>query len=106
MKLFILFRYGRKLWFLLPPGSDLYSNIPPLLWSLRMDSSSSISNQEKYYPYSLPGDETEVTSIPSQLCQYTQVSGDILFVPSLYTHQVLNLAESIGFATEIHYEGM
>lgn len=97
--------YGRKLWFLLPPGSDLYSNIPPLLWSSRMDSLSS-NEQEKYYPYPLFSNADEINSIPSQLCQYTQNSGDTLFVPSLYTHQILNLAESIGFATEIHYEGM
>ena len=83
----IFYRYGRKLWFLLPPASDIYSNIPPLLWSSKMDTTSS-SDQEKYYPYPLPGEKNEMNVISSQLCQYTQVSGDILFVPSLYTHQV------------------
>lgn len=36
-------------------------------------------------------------------CHVEQHAGDVLFVPSLWTHQVVNLAESVGFATEVHY---
>ncbi len=32
-----------------------------------------------------------------------QRSGDMLFVPPMWSHAVLNLAESIGFATEIEW---
>jgi oxalate decarboxylase/phosphoglucose isomerase-like protein (cupin superfamily) len=30
-------------------------------------------------------------------------SGDVIFVPELWGHAVLNLAESIGFATEFEF---
>jgi hypothetical protein len=34
-------------------------------------------------------------------CSFTQLPGEVLFLPRHWTHQVLNLAESVGFAVEI-----
>lgn len=87
--------YGRKLWNILPPGRDLYSNVPPLVWSAALESralneSATVEN-ENYYPYE-----------GKYPCHIEQLAGDVMFIPSLWSHQILNLEETIGFATELH----
>lgn len=65
--------------------------------------------REKYFPFPLSDevDESELQNLttPPELCSFLQYPGDIFFVPSLYTHQILNLDETVGFATEIHFQG-
>ncbi len=34
-------------------------------------------------------------------CEFTQSPGELLLVPKYFSHEVLNLAESVGFALEI-----
>ena len=34
-------------------------------------------------------------------CRMVQQAGEVLFVPRHWTHEVLNLGESVGFAVEI-----
>lgn len=62
-----------------------------------------LEERKKFYPYYrhssyLAGERDEV--LP---CHVEQQAGEVLFVPSMWTHQILNLAETVGFATEIHY---
>jgi hypothetical protein len=42
-----------------------------------------------------------VAGAATQPCTLVQNANEVLFVPRHWTHQVLNLAESIGFAVEI-----
>ncbi len=90
--------FGRKLWLLTPPGRDLYSNLHPLEWSEIISSSSTSDNfRRNAWPYY---DEVNYRSnIP---CSLEQNAGDVLYIPSQWSHQVLNLAESVGIATEVH----
>jgi hypothetical protein len=58
-----------------------------------------LEERRKLYPYySTSKGEDEML-----LCHVEQRAGEVLFVPSMWTHQILNLAESVGFAAEIHY---
>ncbi|XP_065843159.1 jmjC domain-containing protein 8-like isoform X2 [Oscarella lobularis] len=69
--------YGRKRWFLYPPGLSHYSKIHPQHW---------LANT---YPNAKEG-----------LIECTQHPGDLLFVPSRWSHSVLNVDEVTGIAVE------
>jgi len=78
---------GRKRWTLLPPSRDLYSNVHPLAWIHLGGVDSAL------YPYR--------TAIGGRPCDFVQEAGEVLFVPRHWTHQVLNLYETVGFAIEV-----
>ncbi|XP_062506868.1 uncharacterized protein LOC134183374 isoform X2 [Corticium candelabrum] len=69
--------YGRKYWFLYPPGQAIYSKVHPFEW---------LQNYKQKAQYSL--------------LHCVQHPGDLLFVPAGWTHSVLNLDEVVGMAVE------
>ena len=69
--------YGRKQWYLLPPPHAVYSIDHPLAW----------------VKDSLP-------SLSAHVLECVQEQGDVIYVPELWGHGVVNLEESIGFASE------
>lgn len=71
--------YGQKRWFLYPPDRASYSKQPVLDWW-----------RENYR-----GD-------PSAL-ECMQHSGDLVFIPDMWGHAVINVRESIGLAAEFIY---
>jgi len=71
--------FGRKLWFLLPPARQVWSNEPIYQHLLRTGG------------------------LPDSI-KCIQEAGDLMFVPDQWTHGVINLAESIGVAHELTYE--
>lgn len=74
--------YGQKRWFLIPPGKhSLYSTQPIAEWVL-----------------ALPEDRGESEGLGIIEC--TQEAGDVIFVPSDWSHGVLNTKTSIGVALE------
>eukprot|EP00118_Oscarella_pearsei_P018224 m.185902 g.185902 ORF g.185902 m.185902 type:complete len:83 (+) comp39338_c0_seq2:1294-1542(+) len=68
---------GLSRWFLYPPGLSRYSKVHPLHWY------SNVYEKEK-----------------QSLVECTQLPGDLLFVPSRWTHSVLNIDEVVGIAVE------
>lgn len=75
--------FGRKQWALLPPAMDFFSSVPPL------EAMKNIHLADNIYPYD------------SGACYIVQNAGEMLFVPRHWSHQVVNLQETIGFAVEI-----
>lgn len=73
--------FGEKHWFLLPPDEAFYSTLPA----------------SEFVPGVLRGNE-------SSTWQCTQFSGDILYVPSLWSHATLNIKQTIGVAHEFSFE--
>lgn len=69
--------HGRKRWTLLPPRHALYSKKHILKWTV------------EDYP-----------KVKDVALQCIQEPGDIVFVPEAWSHGVLNLAESVGWAFE------
>eukprot|EP00117_Sycon_ciliatum_P046579 scpid45806/ scgid33341/ JmjC domain-containing protein 8; Jumonji domain-containing protein 8 len=69
--------YGAKRWFIFPPQKSLYSKQPVLDWYKTYTHGSTL--------------------------ECTQHAGDVLFVPALWAHAVINLKESVGFASEFIY---
>ena len=78
--------FGRKLWFLRPPASALYSKQPIAAWLAR-------------HGWSRPGD-----ALPG-VAQCVQEAGDVLLVPKGWAHATLNLRPSIGVAYELDVPG-
>jgi len=72
--------YGEKKWFLFPPGSGFYSTLPALEF-VRNDSASQGASW-----------------------QCTQRSGDVVYVPTLWSHATLNVRQSVGVAHEFSIE--
>mmetsp|Transcript_29383 Transcript_29383/g.41348 ORF Transcript_29383/g.41348 Transcript_29383/m.41348 type:complete len:543 (+) Transcript_29383:140-1768(+) len=70
--------WGTKRWFLIPPSESFYSKEPVWEWVARQD-------------------EKEIDRYGFQCIQE---ASDILYVPSFWTHAVLNLKSSIGAAVE------
>lgn len=70
--------YGKKRWFLYPPTEAFYSRQHVWLWW-----------QQK--------------SKPTDAIECIQYPGDLMFVPDMWGHAVLNLRESIGLAAEFVY---
>eukprot|EP00049_Salpingoeca_infusionum_P007183 m.116726 g.116726 ORF g.116726 m.116726 type:complete len:148 (-) comp13616_c0_seq16:293-736(-) len=75
--------YGQKLWTLLPPTEALYSTKHPAEFL----------------------DEDLAHLNPGTALKCTQSSGDVMYVPAMWSHSVLNQAESIGFASEFVFGG-
>ncbi|KAJ1438293.1 hypothetical protein B484DRAFT_215197 [Ochromonadaceae sp. CCMP2298] len=92
---FNLLQFGRKEWTLLPPGRDIYSSVHPLEW-IRDGGAAA-----EYFPYKDSTTEAGAAGADDIPCSFTQHPGEVLFLPRHWTHQVLNLAESVGFAVEI-----
>jgi hypothetical protein len=111
-----MLQFGAKEWTLLPPGRDIYSKVHPLEW-IRDGGANA-----EYFPYkkTKQGAEAEAGAAGAKAgagagadagaeagadddipCSFTQLPGEVLFLPRHWTHQVLNLAESVGFAVEI-----
>ncbi len=74
--------YGEKRWFLYPPGHAraAYSSRHPRVWL--EEALGEIPEEER--PFAC-----------------TQRPGEVVYVPGLWSHSVLNTRESIGFAVEI-----
>lgn len=72
--------HGRKKWFIAPPRHGLYSREPIRNWV----ASS--------YPSMLKSG--------ASIYECIQEPGDVLYVPELWAHGVVNLAESVGVAME------
>ncbi|XP_065839382.1 uncharacterized protein [Oscarella lobularis] len=69
--------YGKKRWFLYPPPSAFYSKRPVWEWYR--------------------------TEYQSDAMECVQEAGDVLYVPDMWGHGVINLQESVGFASEFIY---
>ena len=78
--------FGRKLWFLRPPASALYSKQPIATWLA-------------HHGWSRPGD------VLPGVAQCVQEAGDALLVPKGWAHATLNLQPSIGVAYEMDAPG-
>merc|ERR1711968_403496 len=106
--------YGRKVWHLLPPSRDLYSSLHPLTFA---EQGGVLS---EWYPYrkdpvrisqtGQAGSELEFEGEDTKAkaetyltgpCEIEQNAGEVLFIPSRWSHTTLNLAESVGFAVEL-----
>ena len=74
--------YGRKRWHLIPPRDAVYSALPARQW------------HRSGGPARLRGEGRAVY-------ECVQRPGDVLFVPDNWGHAVLNLAPSVGFASEV-----
>ncbi|KAK3255452.1 hypothetical protein CYMTET_35364 [Cymbomonas tetramitiformis] len=80
--------YGQKLWTLLPPSQGLVSNVP----SIRMHQQAS------------PGAGHGAAATRSQRVgplRCSQRAGDLIYVPDLWAHSVLNIRASVGMAYEL-----
>lgn len=82
--------YGKKEWTLLSPGRDIYSRISPLQWESDYYNGMLFEMNNSYLSFTL-----------SSGCRVIQNAGELFYVPKHWTHQVINLAESVGFAIEI-----
>ena len=49
----------------------------------------------------LEGKDVNLEGILKRSCRFEQQAGEIVFIPRHWSHQVINLAETIGFAIEI-----
>ncbi|EGD77594.1 hypothetical protein PTSG_08691 [Salpingoeca rosetta] len=76
--------YGRKRWFLLPPPLAIYS---------------------KQHPHDFIDEQLPALRARGAVLECIQESGDVVFVPEMWAHAVLNEAESIGFASEFAWGG-
>eukprot|EP00055_Hartaetosiga_balthica_P015073 m.86761 g.86761 ORF g.86761 m.86761 type:complete len:768 (-) comp8771_c0_seq2:285-2588(-) len=76
--------FGRKRWYLVPPAHAFYS----------------IEHPRDFVEEVLPGLKTA-----KAVLECVQESGDVLFVPEMWSHAILNEAESIGFASEFAWGG-
>jgi len=75
--------YGQKRWFLYPPDKAFYSKEHVWDWWKK-------SNQDGRWEGSQP-------------LECVQYPGDMIFVPDMWGHGVINLKESIGLASEFIY---
>lgn len=75
--------YGQRRWFLFPPSTAIYSNVPTKQW-LAED-----------YPNLTP---------EQRPLECMQRGGDVIFVPSMFGHGTYTVQESVGVAVEL--EGM
>eukprot|EP01038_Epipyxis_sp_PR26KG_P013711 gene13711-18391_t len=86
---------GKKLWFITPPGRDLYSSLHPLEWiasggaGFQNQSATSKAEAKKNSIYN------------DKICHIEQNEGEILYIPRHWSHQTLNVEDSMGFALEI-----
>lgn len=86
---------GRKRWFLWPPSSAVYSRKHAHAWfredypNLQVPCLHSVSHPTHAQ---MQGQDKPLACV--------QEAGDVVFVPDLWGHAVLNLDEAIGFALE------
>ena len=71
--------FGKKRWFMLPPHHGLYSTEPP---------------------YSFYHNKLDDYESSHKVMQCVQNAGDVIYVPNMWSHMILNLKESIGLAVE------
>ena len=76
--------YGEKRWFLFPPNTAFYSKQHVWDWW-----------QNEYIKAS--------SAIHSRALECVQHPGDLVFVPEMWGHGVINLRESVGLASEFVY---
>ena len=88
-----------------PPPTPLPPSPPyPLSFSFSLPD---VPNRAEVYPFfdsSFPPpalQQKEQTSARRSLCRLYQEADEVLFVPRHWSHQVLNLENTIGFAVEI-----
>ena len=86
--------YGRKRWALLPPPAAQYSIRHPTLTFAELDEATA-----KGDPKGMPSFSTSYGGRLAMM-QCVQEAGDILMVPDGWGHSTLNVAESVGWATE------
>lgn len=72
--------YGRKRWWLSPPRDAAYSREPVGAWAAAGPARAQAAGRV--------------------LLQCEQRAGDVLFLPDFWGHAVLNLAPSVGLASE------
>lgn len=70
--------YGRKHWYVVPPAFSFSSKLHPTVWL-----------------------ENEPTPAYPVL-QCTQEEGDLIYVPDMWGHAIVNAEDSIGYAIEFH----
>jgi hypothetical protein len=86
--------YGRKRWYLAPPLRSVYSTAHPLVWS-----QNNVSGMGDDVVQCIQEEgEALLFVIPLLISE-----GDVIFVPESWGHAVLNLDESVGFASEFVY---
>ena len=73
--------YGRKHWYLFPPATNLMGKKQVLDW--------------------LEHDVTGLIEQGFQPMECVQLQGDVLIVPELWGHAVLNVQESVAVASEV-----
>ena len=78
---------GHKRWFILPPGRRLTANRHPLSW---LDSVRAATPPAPWNDTSLLGDIIEAE----------QRAGDLLYLPQMWAHSVLNVRDSMAQAVE------
>merc|ERR1712153_267595 len=69
---------GRKRWFFVPPGNNFWSRKPISTWF-----------------------DSDYAKMPKPLFQCVQEPGDVIYVPEVYGHAVLNVEDSVAVATEV-----
>lgn len=79
--------YGEKRWFLQPPARGMYSKLPAEERFLREHNGTAAVPESEARPL-----------------ECTQHAGDLLFVPTLWSHGTLNVRQSIGTAYEFSIE--
>jgi len=77
--------FGSKKWGLLPPANGIFSSIPPLE-VLKIEHKGGVADVED--------------KVSAGICYVNQYAGEMLFVPRHFSHQVINLADSVGLAIE------
>ena len=81
--------HGAKRWILFPPQDAFFTVQPVLQWLTGFTEERTHSDKGLYYT---PGDVQECVQLP----------GDVVFVPELWGHAVVNLRPSIAVAYEFH----
>ena len=76
--------YGLKRWLIYPPAYNLMSNMQIRMW----DETDRWDNQDHGQPRAL---------------ECIQRAGEIAFIPELWGHGVINLAETVAIATEAKF---
>ena len=98
--------YGRKYWYLLPPSKDVYSNVHPVefaaIGGLNADMWPYAEDHLRDLGIIIENSTTSVGKGGIGPCQFEQKAGDLLYIPSQWTHSTINVAETVGFALEIH----
>jgi hypothetical protein len=95
---------GRKLWFLLPPGSDLYSNIPPMTWGKRMETplpgSPSLAFPLRLLTLPLLLPKSGKSSFPILSQENLRTQSSINF---LIHHSFVNTLSPLGISSSSHH---